>query len=278
MNKFLLSPLLLAAMASTAYANSHTSTVLGFNLNNTTHDYYDSGEDSFVGFGFDAAVGVDLGSGTSLTFDLSTFSATGPEEDYEAFLRGAVAAVHINKDFGVASAGAFGGVLVSRNYYDTVADDVNSVFGLEAKTMLADAFIIDGEIAVINQLSGYYEMGTVVNTSISVQYFPQDNILLGASVGYLSGQLGDDSDEMADATLFSLEAAYQPAEMPVSFVTRISSLTDEEWWGADDDGVQSVYFGVRFATNGASLKNQSLQINRVADLSSVGMMRFDGGW
>lgn len=251
-----------------------------FNLDHTNTDTMDSSYaySPWRGIGFETAVGYDLMGGRSSTVELTTFSRDtkiGKSDNYG--INGALAAAHMNWELGAGTVGGFGGLL-SHNDYVYCGNDLDFVAGVEAKTLRSNNIIVDGQIAVINQISGYYEMGLLTNTSVGVQYFPQENLLLGARLGYLSGQIGDDDGEDARATRWTLEAAYKPDALPVSFFADVSRLTDNVLWGKDDDGALTASLGVRWAFDGASIKTQSLQLNRVADLSSVSWLRNDSNW
>lgn len=272
--------------AAIVHADGHVGAMptgyLQLGFDSSTFDYpgngWDESYDPWRGISFATAVGIDLDAGRSLTIEASTFSnSTGDEQYYGT--RGTLAAAHMNWSFGAGSAGVFGGILATNDYYDVEnGSDFNTVLGAEASTMLADVVMLDGEVAVINQINGYYEMGTVTNVSFGAQYFPQDNMMLEARAGYLTGQLGDDEGEDVAATSWSVGAAFKPEASPVSIFAAISGLNDADWWGDDADGVRTASVGLRWSFDGASLKAQSMQVNRVADLSAVSWLRNDGDW
>lgn len=274
------------AMSAVA-ANAQTSGVDGFvqlELSYGTFDFpgndWDEEYNPWKGYGFEGVVRYDISSNLSVMLDVQSFSTsnkTVPGDEYT--VDGTMVAAHVNWALDGGSVGAFGGILTTNEWYEEPDNKTeNSLLGVQANWILADNIIIDGEIAVIEQTDGYYGMGTVTNTHIGVQYFVQDNLFLGASVGVMSGQLGDDDGEDVNAASWSLETGYQLEQMPVSFFANVVAMNDSDWWGDDADGVVNTSLGVRYAFGAGSLKEQNMRYNQVADLSAFSWLRNDGNW
>jgi hypothetical protein len=274
---------ILTAFTGSAWAEDHTNSPLnGFvqlNMNSADYDYPDGdwdGYSPFEGGGVEAALSYSLGNGRSLTVEASSMSLSDITGDYDVSIT--MGAIHMNWDLGIGKVGVFGGIMTASDYYDAPTSEFHFV-GLEGQTWVNDQILLQGDVTSIQLDSGYYEMGNdVANFGLGMQYFPEDNLMIGASLGLLTGQLGYESDEV-NALRWEVETAYQYDAVPLALFASVSGINDTTW--LDDpsaNGVLMSTVGVRWVFGGGTLKTQSESVNQVSDLSTVPWMRLDGNW
>jgi len=246
-------------------------------VNASTYNYDSEwGEEynPWVGFGAAGALAYQIDDSMSVGVDMRTWSAIdGYENEYTTY--GTQAALHLNFLSGNASYGGFVGVIAHNDYY-SAGTDYDAIGGLEGKLAVTDDVLLSGQVGIVHQLSGYYEMGTVGFGSAQVSFFPTDNVMLSAGLGAIIGQVGDDSDETAQTLTYNLEAAYQFDDSPISVFARVGGYQDFDYW--QSEGAASgttVAVGARFAFDGESLKSTASKTNTVQDLSALSWLRLD---
>jgi len=275
----LIMAIVFTAVGGPIFAEGTSTGYLQLGLDRVTFDYPDRSWDDeynpWIGFSLEAALTYGLSANRSMTVEARSFSVSDATEEYG--VSQSLAAVHLNWDFANFTAGGFLGLMAASEYYNMHNDDMNYFIGGSGKSWVSDQFLVKADVALIRQISGYYEMGDdVVNTSIGVQYFPLDVAMIGADVGYLTGELGDDSSDQAETLRLTVEGAYQVSAMPIALFANVTSINDESWLGSDADGVLSASVGARWAFGGETLKQQAARLNQVSDLSAVSWIRLDG--
>lgn len=243
--------------------------------NASSYEYWGDDYNPWLGFGGAAALAYQLDDNMSVGVELRTWTALSEPYDGEYSAYGTLGAGHVNWTDGYYSFGAFGGVISHNDYYST-GTDIDLLGGVEGDIALSDAVTISGQAGYIHQISGYYPMGGVGFAAATVAFFPADNIKLSATLGGIMGQVGDDSDETAATLTYSLEAAYQFDDSPISVFARFSGYQDNDYWNDQDGGSgQTISVGARFAFDGQSLKDQSKSVHQVTDLSALSWLRLD---
>lgn len=271
-------------IASGAFAESHTtSPISGFgqiNVNTSVYDYPDGGWDGFSpfdGLGFEGALAYSFGNGSTISVEVSSSEASDIGDEYPVDL--AMAAIHFNWDMSFARVGVFAGAMTASDYFSSPSSDY-LIAGIEAQRWFNNQVLIQGDITSIQFQAGEYDMGNnVMNVGLGVQYFATDNLMYGANLGLLTGQVGDDVGEDANALRWEIESAYQFDDMPLSIFTTVSGMNDQNW--LDDptaQGVLTAGIGVRWSFGGGTLKSQADSIAQVSDLSAVPWLRLDGDW
>ncbi len=243
--------------------------------NSSSYEYWDDDYNPWMGFGGAAALAYQLDDNMSVGVELRTWSAGDAYYDGYYTAYGTLGAGHVNWTDGYYSFGAFGGVIAHNDIYEEGVD-YDLLGGVEGDISLSDAVTISGQVGYIHQLSGYYTMGGISFAAATVAFFPADNIKLSATLGGMMGQVGDDSDETAATLTYSLEAAYQFEDSPISVFARYSGYQDNDYWNDAGAGSgQTISVGARFAFDGQSLKDQSKSVHQVTDLSALSWLRLD---
>lgn len=242
----------------------------------TESEIWDDEYNPWVGFGIDAALAYWLTDSLQVQVEASASSAQ-ESEDAEYGFTSTRAIGHLNWSAGDFSVGGFAGVVSVPTYY--YGNSYGALVGLEGQVVLADAFVLDAQIGYLSASEGYYheEYGAigVAFGQIGVKYFPMDNLMLGATVGTIQGDVYEDLD-MADLT-YSATLEYQLEETPFSIFATYSGTV-----GSDDasfDGSnQTIKVGAKFSFDGMSLKDQATSgaSHKVMDLSSVDYNSY--GW
>ena len=239
-------------------------------VNATNYDYWGDTYNPWVGFGGAAALAYQVDDSMSVGVDLKTWSAGDGYYDGYYSTYGTQAALHLNFLSGNASYGGFVGVLAHNDYYEE-GTDYDALAGLEAKFAVTDNVLLSGQVGVIHQLAGYYDMGTLGFANAEIAFFPTENLKLSASVGALVGEVY--SGENAKTLTYGLEAAYKFDDSPISVFARVGGYQDYDYW--DGYGGTTLSIGARFSFDGESLKSTASKVNTVTDLSALSWLRYD---
>jgi hypothetical protein len=243
--------------------------------NVSNYEYWGDDYNPWTGFGAAAALAYKLDGNLSVGLDVQTISATPQEDNSEYYhVVNTFAGVHLDWTQDNYTLGGFAGVVLSNDYEGYYGDDYSIVAGGEGKFALADDVILSAQAGFFHQIkNAYYEMGTVGFGSVGVDYFPTDNLKLSASLGLMGGEVYADEDS-ASAVTYSLEAAYQFDDSPVSVFARVNGyhITNDY---ADGTNGTTLSVGARFNFDGESLKSQAAKVNTVRDLSVLSWLRLD---
>jgi len=261
-----------SAPVSSAYAG-----YISIYGSSTDSDIWSGDYNPWVGFGIDAAIAYWLTD--SLQVQVEAGASTARESEYDEYGFTSTRAIgHLNWSTGDFSVGGFAGVVSVPSYY--YGNSYGALVGLEGQVVLADAFVLDAQIGYLASSDGYYrsddgELGVAFG-QVGVKYFPMDNLMLGATVGAIGGDVYGDYYDMADLT-WSATLEYQLEETPFSIFATYSGTS-----GSDDayfDGSsQTIKVGAKFSFDGMSLKDQATTgaSHKVMDLSSVDYNSY--GW
>lgn len=241
-------------------------------VSGSTYDYWGDDYNPWTGFGGAAAMAYQIDDSLSVGVDMRAFSETEAYDNYYTAY-GLQGALHLDVLNGNASYGGFVGLHTTGGYEGEYAD-YNIYGGVEGKFAVTDNVLLSGNVGIVHQLDGYYEMGSMGFANAEVAFFPTENLKLSAGIGALIGQYGDDSDETAKTLTYNLEAAYKFDDSPFSVFARVSGYEDYD----DLDGYGGTTFsvGARFSFDGESLQSQAAKVNTSPDLNTLTWLRMDG--
>ena len=242
-------------------------------VSGSTYDYWGDTYEPWTGFGGAAAMSYMIDDSMSVGVDLRAFSETEAYDNYYTAY-GVQGALHLNLLNGQSSYGGFVGLHTTGGYEGEYAD-YNIYGGLEGKFAATENVLLSGNVGVVHQLDGYYEMGTIGFANAEVAFFPTENIKLSGGVGAIVGQFGDDDYETAKTLTYNVEAAYKFDDSPFSVFARVSGYQDYDY--LDGYGGTTLSVGARFSFDGESLQSQAASVNTSPDLSTLSWLRM-GGW
>lgn len=266
----------LAAVDAPAAAPASAGQISGFveaAISGSHYEYWGDSYEPWTALAGAAAISYRLDDSLSVGLDVRASTAGDSSWDYNAYYNQAFA--HLNWLSGTSSLGVFGGVVVTNGYYSDGAD-FNVAGGLEGKLAALDNVILSGQIGYLKNLHSYYPYDGAMFGQAAIAFFPLDNLKLEASLGFLTGHLGDDDGEDAKTVTYGLEAAYQLEGTPASIFARFTGYQDYAYWDDSDAGTGNTFsLGVRFNLDGESLKDQAIHVNQTQDFSALSWLRLD---